>query len=138
MSLKLLKCTFVICAAAMSFDGIFAVASAAQPVTNAPSSSRATAPQISLSDVTPTPEMWIYSQERQRYEDPKAAVRRKAEFRAQQRQKRIASMKAFGMSKQRPTVYNSPFHSYFGQQQQWLTIRPPVIVQRNADDGESK
>ena len=31
------------------------------------------------SQTTPTPEMWFYEQERNRYEDPRSAVRRKAE-----------------------------------------------------------
>ncbi len=74
---------------------------------------RLSTPDISLADVPPTPEMWLYSQELKRYEDPQTAVRRKAEIRAQQRQQRIAARKAFGISKQRPSVYHTPFRSYF-------------------------
>jgi hypothetical protein len=74
---------------------------------------RLAAPDISLADVPPTVEMWLYSQELKRYEDPQTAVRRKAEIQAQQRQQRIAARKAFGISKQRPSVYHTPFRSYF-------------------------
>jgi hypothetical protein len=58
--------------------------------------------------VSPTPEMWFYEQERTRYEDPKAAVRRKAEFRSAQRQNRLAACKWFGMSNSRPTASPTP------------------------------
>jgi hypothetical protein len=74
---------------------------------------RSTVPEISLADVAPTPEMWLYSQELRRYEDPRVAVRRKAEIRGQQRQQRIAARKAAGVSKQRPIAYDTPFHTYF-------------------------
>ena len=57
---------------------------------------------------TATPELWLYEQERQRYEDPKTAVRRKAEFRTAQRLGRIEAMKWFGMSNSRPVVYHTP------------------------------
>ncbi|NIP85204.1 MAG: hypothetical protein GTO03_06450 [Planctomycetales bacterium] len=69
--------------------------------------------EVSLADIAPTPEMWFYIQELRRYEDSRAAVRRKAEYRAQQRQQRIAAMKAFGDSKQRPRAENSAFSSMF-------------------------
>ena len=90
----------------------------------------ANVPEISMADVTPTPEMWIYSQERKRYEDPWTAVRRKAERRAEQRQRRIASMKAFGLSKQRPLVHYTPFHTYFSvwNNYGWLTITPTYSI----------
>ena len=52
--------------------------------------------------VTPTPEMWFYEQYRQQYQDPREAVRQKAEFRANQRQRRLAAMKWFGYSNSRP------------------------------------
>lgn len=57
---------------------------------------------ISLGELTPTPEMWFYEQALKEYRDPKSAVRRKAEFRAEQRQRRIASMEWFGYSNARP------------------------------------
>jgi len=89
------------------------------------------ASELSFSEgMKPTPEMWFYMQERQRYQDPQAAVRRKAEFRSQQRQQRIASMKAFGMSKQRPLVYSTVFNTYYraASNYPWLTVVPPAYV----------
>ncbi len=59
---------------------------------------------ISPGEVTATPEMWFYQQELEQYHDPKLAVRRKAEFRAEQRQRRMAALKWFGFSNQRPTA----------------------------------
>jgi hypothetical protein len=56
-----------------------------------------------------TPEMWFYQEEMRRYDDPKLAVRRKAEFRAAQRQRRIAAMDWYGFSNLRPTANPTPF-----------------------------
>lgn len=56
-----------------------------------------------------TPEMWFYEQERSHWENPREAVRRKAEFRAAQRAQRIASMQWFGKSNARPSVNPTPF-----------------------------
>lgn len=55
-----------------------------------------------------TPEMWFYEQERSRWEDPKEAVRRKAEFRSAQRGNRIASSHWYGMSNSRPAANPTP------------------------------
>lgn len=60
-----------------------------------------------------TPEMWIYSQEVRRYEDPQQAVRRKAELRASQRAERLAAMKWYGFSNARPQVNPVPFMSVY-------------------------
>ena len=60
-----------------------------------------------------TPEMWIYSQEVRRYEDPQQAVRRKAELRASQRAERLAAMKWFGFSNARPQANPVPFMSVY-------------------------
>ena len=57
---------------------------------------------ISLGEVTPTPEMWFYQQTLLQYQDPKLAVRRKAEERSAQRRARIAARKWFGFSNTRP------------------------------------
>ena len=62
-----------------------------------------------LTPETVTPDMWYYSQEQRRHDDPRQAVRRKAEFVSQQRALRIASMKWFGMSNSRPLASTSPF-----------------------------
>jgi hypothetical protein len=61
-----------------------------------------------------TPEMWLYQQERSRYENPKEAVRRKAETRAAQRGDRLAAMKWFGQSNARPLVSGTPHCDTYG------------------------
>ena len=58
--------------------------------------------------LSPTPEMWFYSQERSRYDNPKAMVRRKAEIRAAERVARIESQRWFGMEKSRPWANPTP------------------------------
>ncbi len=58
---------------------------------------------------TVTPDMWYYTQETRRHDDPKQAVRRKAEYVAHQRTLRIESMKWFGMSNSRPVASTTPF-----------------------------
>ena len=62
---------------------------------------------LSMSEMTP--EMWLYMQEMNRHDDPKTAVRRKAEFRTAQRQRRIAAREWFGYSNARPTVNPDPY-----------------------------
>jgi hypothetical protein len=56
-----------------------------------------------------TPEMWLYMQERERHDDAKEAVRRKAEFRTAQRQRRIAAREWFGYSNSRPAANSDPW-----------------------------
>ena len=58
-----------------------------------------------------TPSMWFYEQALRQYQDPKMAVRAKAEFRSRQRQHRIAAMKWFGFSNSRPRASSDPFHN---------------------------
>lgn len=65
---------------------------------------------ISPGELTPTPEMWFYQQYRLDYADPELAVRKRAEFRAKQRQHRLSAMKWFGLSNQRPQASSDPFH----------------------------
>ena len=61
------------------------------------------APTVSkASEVTSTPEMWFYEQERLRYEDPKTVARARAEYEANQRQARLTALKWYGMSNSRP------------------------------------
>lgn len=72
-------------------------------------------PQTVVTTATPselkvTPEMWFYEQYMQQYQDPKMAVRANAEFRADQRQRRLASMRWFGMSNSRPHASPDPFN----------------------------
>lgn len=68
---------------------------------------------ISLGSVTPTPGMWFYEQQMRQYNDPRIAVREKAEFRAQQRQRRLASLKWYGFSNSRPQAGVDPQHSTY-------------------------
>lgn len=69
----------------------------------------AAAPAAPGTTASLTPEMWFYQQERSHWENPREAVRRKAEFRASQRANRIASMQWFGKSNARPTASPTPF-----------------------------
>jgi hypothetical protein len=55
-----------------------------------------------------TPELWIYSQEVQRHDDPAQAVRRKAEIKADQRLNRLAALKWYGQSNARPETSPIP------------------------------
>lgn len=59
---------------------------------------------ITPGEVTATPEMWFYQEQMSRRDDPKEAVRRKAEFRASQREARLAARRWFGVSLMRPTT----------------------------------
>ena len=65
---------------------------------------------ISPGELKATPEMWFYEQQLRQYKDPKAAVREKANLRAEQRQARVESMKWFGFSNSRPQASSDPYH----------------------------
>jgi hypothetical protein len=65
---------------------------------------------VSPGDVKATPEMWFYDQSMRQYKDPKMAVRAKAEFRSEQRQRRLETMRWFGFSNSRPRASSDPFH----------------------------
>ena len=86
-----------------------AMAQSATPPTPRPAREPVTL-GISPGEVAATPEMWFYQQELQQYQDPKLAVRRKAEYRSAQRQARMAALKWFGFSNQRPTAGVDPYH----------------------------
>jgi hypothetical protein len=74
---------------------------AQQPVS--PTARPSFSPSVSKStEVTGTPEMWFYEQERLRYEDPNTVARARAEYEANQRQARLAALKWYGMSNSRP------------------------------------
>jgi hypothetical protein len=62
----------------------------------------------SLSAPPVTPELWVYSQELRRHDDPAQAVRRKAEAKADQRLARLAAMKWYGYSNSRPVASSIP------------------------------
>ncbi len=83
------------------------------PATPAVSSSEIKTPITSVSpgELKATPEMWFYEQYMQQYQDPKMAVRARAEFEADQRQRRLAAMRWFGMSNSRPKACCDPFHN---------------------------
>ncbi len=95
---------------------------------------------ISAGEVAATPEMWFYQQYRQQYEDPKSAVRRKAEFRATQREQRIAARKWFGFSNLRPMAGSDIIHGDYSPSWtsgniyhpfRWSGFGPAVVVVRN-------
>ena len=65
---------------------------------------------VSVSELKVTPEMWYYDQAMRQYKDPRMAVRANAEFRADQRHRRLESMKWFGFSNSRPRASSDPFH----------------------------
>lgn len=77
---------------------------------------------ISPGELTPTPEMWFYEQEMRQYQDPKNAVRQKAEFRSVERQRRLAAMKWYGVSNSRPSVGADIIHGDYGPT--WASNRP--------------
>jgi hypothetical protein len=83
-----------------------------QSVTPAASPSEVKAPITSISpgELKATPEMWFYEQSVKQYQDPKMAVRANAEFQADQRQRRLAAMRWFGMSNSRPRACSDPMH----------------------------
>lgn len=89
--------------------GIATAAMAQQPMGATPDSELG----ISPGEVKPTPEMWFYLQELRRYENPRVAVRKNAEFKAAQRMRRLAAQKWFGMSTARPMASPSPFTSTY-------------------------
>ena len=66
---------------------------------------------VSPGELKATPEMWFYDQAMRQYKDPKMAVRAKADLRAEQRQRRLESMKWFGLSNSRPRASSDPFHN---------------------------
>jgi hypothetical protein len=93
---------------------------------------------VTTGQTTATPEMWLYQQERDRYENPREAVRRKAELRAAQRGDRLASMKWFGQSNARPLVSATPYTDTYGagwvsnssNPYQWRAGSAPSVVVR--------
>lgn len=66
-----------------------------------------------LQGVSLTPEMWLYMQELKRHDDPKQAVRRKAEQRSADRRARLAAMHWYGFSNLRPQASASPWMSTY-------------------------
>jgi hypothetical protein len=56
-----------------------------------------------------SPEIWAYIQELRRLDDPKLNAQRTAQFKAQQRQARLATQQWFGYSNLRPVVNPIPY-----------------------------
>jgi hypothetical protein len=71
-----------------------------------PAAAEFTVPNLATPAVTP--ELWLYSQELRRHDDPAQAVRRRAEQRAAERGQRLAALKWFGLSNARPQVSPVP------------------------------
>lgn len=65
---------------------------------------------MSSGELKITPEMWFYDQNVRHYNDPKMAVRAQAQIRAEQRLRRLESMKWFGFSNSRPRASSDPYH----------------------------
>jgi hypothetical protein len=94
--------------------------------------------EISAGSVTPTPDMWYYQQELKRYADPKLAIRRRAEQRADQRRERLASREWYGVSNTRPMVSTSPqympYSTFWGSNTydvlRWRASPPSMIIAR--------
>jgi hypothetical protein len=106
---------------------------------NAPSPSARTttpSPLLSPGEVQATPEMWFYEQEWLRYADPKNAVRANAEFRSEQRSRRLAALKWFGFSNSRPTASPDPVHGSYSPRwvsngyipSQWAGVGNTTVV----------
>jgi hypothetical protein len=94
-----------------------------------------------LPELTPSemsPELYLYLHEQRRLDDPKQAVRRKAEARSAARDSRIAAMKWYGMSNARPQANPVPFMGTYspawvgsgGDRYDWLGIGWPSVTLR--------
>jgi hypothetical protein len=69
---------------------------------------------ITPGELAPTQEMWFYEQYQKQHTDPKVAVRQQAEFRFAERQRRIAALRWYGFSNQRPAAGCDPVHDDLG------------------------
>lgn len=84
----------------------------AQQPTNKTAASPSDQPQVNRPAEMPANmpiEVWQYMESMKRYEDPKMAVRRKAEQRAAAREARLASQRWYGVSPLRPMASPLPF-----------------------------
>jgi len=83
----------------------------------APNTRRDETPKTpSLGEITPTPDMWFFQQQMQQYQDPKAAVRAKAEARSEARDLRLTARRWFGLSNARPRANADPLHGDYSPQ----------------------
>jgi hypothetical protein len=77
-----------------------------------------------------------YDQQPQYRPNPTAIIQQKAQYRAMQRQARIASMQWYGMSNARPTAAATPFCSMYspawqmpgGRPYAWYSCERPVYI----------
>jgi hypothetical protein len=89
-----------------------------------------------LSAPPATPELWVYAQEQRRHDDPAQAVRRKAEFQADQRMSRLASLKWYGLSNARPEASPTPLTGTYSpgwigngwNRYDWVGVGVPAYV----------
>jgi len=100
--------------------------------------------RISTGELTPTPEMWFYEQYLRESKDPKSSVRKKAEFQAEQRRKRLAALKWFGFSNQRPQATSDPLYNDYSPRwtsnhasfpNRWCGRGRPWIILQSAGPG---
>ena len=112
---------------------MFAAALAAQSPAQQPNNA---ARENAAAEAPLSPEMWFYKQQLERYDNPKTAVRRNAEFQHQQRMARLEALKWYGFSNSRPTASPTPFmtmyspawQSNWGRPYAWYTSGRPTIV----------
>ncbi|MDX1963506.1 MAG: hypothetical protein SFX18_10155 [Pirellulales bacterium] len=64
-------------------------------------------------EVTPTPEMWFYDQERRRQENPVIQSQLRAMQIAEARQARLTALRWFGYSNSRPRAGTDPVHGSY-------------------------
>ncbi len=123
---------------------VFAVSVAlARPVAaQSPGKTSAAKPTVTISpgQLAATPEMWFYEQAMQQYQDPKLAVRQKAEYQAAERIRRLTALKWYGISKSRPVVHPNPYYGEYGpawssgnffRPLTWSAPATPVVVLRS-------
>lgn len=79
----------------------------------APAVQADTSVHLSLSTLTPTPEMWFYERMRQDYNDPALQARLRGERAAAERRARLAARAWYGVSNGRPTAHITPFMYYY-------------------------
>ena len=93
-------------------------------------------PAVSVTATPGTPEMWFYQQYQQEYKDPQVMIRKAAEAKVAERQRRIASLQWFGMSNSRPRAWSDPYNGDYGPTwvsggffpQQWARPSTTLVV----------
>ncbi len=101
---------------------------------------------VSSGELTPTPEMWFYEQERKRWDDPQSLVHAAAEQKANQRRERMASMNWYGLSNLRPQASPDPVHGNYSPRwssngympSQWIGARGENTVILQAGRGAAR